>query len=167
MQSTPNALVLALLATTLWAPAFAQNSTAPSGQVHRHGGRYSAESVEERITNLRAKLQITPEEQPQWDKFAQVMRDNAQQMRQSAGERAAKLKDMKAPDNMQSYAQLAMLHAQDLQNLTAAFQPLYASLSPEQQRAADELFRNVAMRAASRRQQGLALSANRTKPSPE
>ena len=76
------------------------------------------------------------------------MRDNAQQMRQSAGERASRLKEMNASDNMQSYAQLTMLHAQDLQNLSAAFQPLYASLSQDQQHAADTMFREVAMRRA-------------------
>jgi periplasmic protein CpxP/Spy len=108
-------------------------------------------------------LQITPDEEALWDKFAQVMRDNAQQMRQSASERASKLKDMNASDNMQSYAQLAMLHAQDLQNLTAVFQPLYASLSQEQQRAADTMFRNV----TSRRHQGLAVAAERERQSPE
>jgi protein CpxP len=170
MRSTPNALVLVLLAATLAAPAaLAQSSP---GQMHqggaRHSGRYSAESVEQRISDLHAKLQITPDEEALWDKFARVMRDNAQQMRQSASERASKLKDMNASDNMQSYAQLAMLHAQDLQNLTAVFQPLYASLSPEQQRAADTMFRNVAMRyVASRRHQGLAVAAERVRQSPE
>ena len=153
MRSTPNALVLALLAATLSAPAaVAQNSAASPGQTHRQGGRYSADRVEQRIADLHAKLQITPEEQALWDKFAQVMRDNAQKLSESAGERAAKLKDMNASDNMQSYAQLAMVHAQDLQNLTAAFQPLYASLSPEQQHEADTMFRNVAMRRAERHQ---------------
>ena len=39
-----------------------------------------------------------------------------------------------------------MLHAQDLQNLSAAFQPRYASLSQDQQHAADALFREVGMR---------------------
>ena len=152
MRSTPNALVLALLAATLSAPAaLAQNSAASPGQMHRQGGRYSADRVEQRITDLHARLQITPDEQALWDKFAQVMRDNAQQMRQSAGERASRLKEMNASDNMQSYAQLAMLHAQDLQNLSAAFQPLYASLSQDQQRAADTMFRDVAMRRAGNR----------------
>jgi periplasmic protein CpxP/Spy len=152
MRSTPNALVLALLAATLSAPAaFAQNSAASPGQTHRQGGRYSADRVEQRIADLHAKLQITQDEQALWDKFAQVMRDNAQQMRQSAGERAARLKEMNASDNMQSYAQLTMLHAQDLQNLSAAFQPLYASLSQDQQHAADTMFRDVATRRAGSR----------------
>jgi periplasmic protein CpxP/Spy len=152
MRSTPNALVLALLAATLSAPAaFAESSAASLGQMHRQGGRYSADRVEQRIMDLHARLQITPDEQALWDKFAQVMRDNAQQMRQSAGERASRLKEMNASDNMQSYAQLAMLHAQDLQNLSAAFQPLYASLSQDQQRAADTMFRDVAMRRAGNR----------------
>ena len=79
------------------------------------------------------------------NQFAQVMRDNAQHMRQAADDRANKLKTMNASDNMLSYAQLAMQHAQDVQNLATAFQPLYAALSPDQQKTADVMFRDVGM----------------------
>ncbi len=146
MRPTKKIFAGLLLAATLSAPAaLAQNPTTPPGQTHQADTR-----VEQHIANLHARLKITPTEQALWDKFADVMRANAQQMRQSASERAAKLKDMNASDNMQSYAQLAMLHAQDLQNLTAAFQPLYASFSADQQRIADTMFRNVAIRRAAR-----------------
>ena len=146
-----NALFGLLLAVSLGVlSAFAQNTAASPGPT-RHAAS-AVDRVEQRIASLHTKLGITPAEQPLWDKFAQVMRDNAQKQSETAGERAAKLKDMNASDNMQSYAQLAMVHAQDLQNLTAAFQPLYASLSPEQQHEADTMFRNVAMRRAERHQ---------------
>ena len=76
---------------------------------------------------------------------AKVMRDNAQHMRQTADDRVAKLNTMNASENMQSYAQIAMQHAQDVQNLASAFQPLYASFSLDQQRTADVMFRDVGM----------------------
>ena len=94
---------------------------------------------------MAVRLHITPDEQTLWDKFAQVMRDNAQHMRQTAADRADKLKTMNASENMQSYAQIAMQHAQDVQNLASAFQPLYASFWPDQQRTADVMFRDVGM----------------------
>ena len=151
MRHTRSAMVGLLFAMILGVPsAFAQNNAAPSVPA-RHVAS-AADRVEQRIASLHARLGITPAEQPLWDKFAQVMRDNAQKLSETAGDRAAKLKDMNASDNMQSYAQLAMVHAQDLQNLSAAFQPLYASLSPEQQHEADTMFRNVAMRRAERHQ---------------
>ncbi len=158
MRPVPSALVGMLLAATLSAPAaLAQTSTASPGQMHHPAmNRTDGDAtnrVERRIADLRAKLHITPDEQALWDKFAGVMRDNAKQMRERASERAAKLSSMNASDNMQSYAQLAMLHAQDLQNLSAAFQSLYASLSPDQQHTADTMFRDATMhrRAMHRR----------------
>jgi protein CpxP len=150
MRSIPYALVGLLLGATLSAPAaLAQSATAPAGQTQR-GAQSTPDRVEQRIADLHARLQITPDQQPLWDKFAQVMRDNARQMRQVADDRSAKIKAMNASDNMQSYAQIVMQHAQDLQSLATAFQPLYASLSPEQQRTADTMFRDVAMRRAAR-----------------
>ena len=140
------------LAATLSLPiaALAQNPPASPKQTtqsetQRPAGQTAPDRVEQRIVDLHVRLHITPDEQTLWDKFAQVMRDNAQHMRQTAADRADKLKTMNASENMQSYAQIAMQHAQDVQNLASAFQPLYASFSPDQQRTADVMFRDVGM----------------------
>ena len=140
------------LAATLSLPIAALRRTRPHRQSRRPRaipidlrGRPTPDRVEQRIADLHARLHITPDEQALWDKFAQVMRDNAQHMRQTADDRAAKIKTMNASENMQSYAQIAMQHAQDVQNLASAFQPLYASLSLDQQRTADVMFRDVGM----------------------
>ena len=147
-----------LLAATLSLPiaVLAQNPPActvvrgtpkqtTQSDTQRPAGQTTPDRVEQRIVDLHARLHITPDEQVLWDKFAQVMRDNAQHMRQTADDRAAKLNTMNASENMQSYAQIAMQHAQDVQNLASAFQPLYASFSPDQQRTADVMFRDVGM----------------------
>jgi hypothetical protein len=52
---------------------------------------------------------------------------------------------------MQSYAQLSQQHAEDMQKLSAAFQTLYDSMSPDQKQNADAVFRGRATRAAHRR----------------
>jgi periplasmic protein CpxP/Spy len=49
---------------------------------------------------------------------------------------------LNAVENMQSYANIAQRHAQDVQRLVPAFQNLYNSLSDEQRRTADQVFRS-------------------------
>lgn len=100
-----------------------------------------AGTIEQRIADLHASLAITPAEQPQWDAFAQVMRDNAEAMDQAFQARIAALDTMTAPQNMQSYESIARAHAQAMAKLVPAFQTLYDSLSADQQKAADTLFR--------------------------
>ena len=152
-SSLKTAATCVLLAATLSLPiaALAQHAAAPPKPMgpsddHRPTGHLTPERVEQRISDLHARLHITPDQQAQWDQFAQTMRDNAQRMQQTAQDRATKITTMNASENMQSYAQIAMQHAQNLQNLAASFQPLYASLSPDQQRTADTMFRDVGMR---------------------
>jgi periplasmic protein CpxP/Spy len=141
-----------LLAATLLLPIAAQAQTPPASpkqttqsNIHQPVGQATPDRVEQRIADLHARLQITPDQQPLWDPFAQVMRDNAQHMRQAVNDRADKLKAMNASENMLSYAQLAVQHAQDVQKLASAFQPLYGALSPDQQRTANAMFRGVGM----------------------
>ena len=59
-------------------------------------------------------------------------------------QRAEKLTSMTAVDNMQSYAQIEQERAQDMQKLVPAFQTLYGSLSDQQKKTADQMFRNYA-----------------------
>ena len=141
------ALAAAMLMPALALPAgaFAQTqapaaSTAPTAKAG-HKSKSAQERVEQHITELRAQLRITPAQQSQWDQFAQVMRDNAKNMDQVLEQRAAGFATMNAAEDMQSYAQIAEQHAQDTQKLATAFQTLYGSLSDEQKKNADAVFR--------------------------
>jgi LTXXQ motif family protein len=96
--------------------------------------------VEERIKQLHAELKITPAQEPAWDAVAQAMRDDAKAMEQAIEQRH-QAKSMSAVDNLKSYQAIADAHAQGLQKLVPAFQALYASMSPEQQKNADAVFR--------------------------
>jgi hypothetical protein len=100
--------------------------------------------VEQRITDLHARLQITPAQQPQWEQFIQVMRDNAQSMDQTFQHRVEAMPTMTATENMQSYALFASTNAQDVQKLVPAFQALYDTMSDTQKRTADQVFRDDA-----------------------
>jgi protein CpxP len=101
-------------------------------------------TVEQRITDLHARLQITTAQQPQWDQFIQVMRDNAQSMDQTFQQRVQTMPTMTATENMQSYALLASTNAQDAEKLVPAFQALYDTMTDTQKRTADQVFRDDA-----------------------
>jgi periplasmic protein CpxP/Spy len=176
MRVAPLLITTMLVAAPVWAQstgsqatpgnaAPSQMSTAPSGTVHkampsqstramapRQPGETMQSLVERRITDLHSKLHITSAQSQQWDQFAQVMRDNAKDTDMGYQQRAEKLGTMTAVDNMQSSAQIEQQRAQDMQKLVPAFQTLYASLSDQQKKTADDLFRNYAARAQSRHQ---------------
>lgn len=119
-------------------------STAQPGPERRMS---EVNAVEQRISALRAKLQITTAQEPQWNKFAMVMRDNAKRMDDTFQQRVQGIGKMTAEDNMASYAQVAMSHAQGMQNLVPAFHTLYGTMSDLQKRAADQVFRDDAHQA--------------------
>jgi hypothetical protein len=68
-------------------------------------------------------------------------------------QRADRLDTMTAVDNMQSYAQIEQQRAQDVQKLVPAFQTLYTSLSDDQKKTADQMFRNFPENARARHHQ--------------
>jgi protein CpxP len=108
---------------------------------HPVSGRNAEERVENRIKELHAQLRITPAEEPQWNEFAQVMRENAREMDQVFVQRAQQYPMMNAVQNMQSYEQISEEHAQRVQKLVPAFQKLYDAMPDQQKRLADEVFR--------------------------
>ncbi len=107
-------------------------------------------NVAERITHLHALLKITPAQEVQWSSVAQVMRDNAMSMDKALKERAAKAKDLSAVDDLTSFQAITQDHADGLKKLVDAFAPLYAAMSPEQQKNADAVFKHRTEAAASR-----------------
>jgi protein CpxP len=108
---------------------------------HPVPGKNAEERVEGRIKELHAQLQITPAEEPQWNEFAQVMRENARDMDQVFMQRAQQFPTMNAVQNMQSYEEISEQHAQRVQKLVPAFQKLYDAMPDQQKRLADQVFR--------------------------
>ncbi|HSZ92311.1 MAG TPA: Spy/CpxP family protein refolding chaperone [Acetobacteraceae bacterium] len=173
MKITQRAAPLLIATILIGAPALAQTASqtapdpttgTPSGTSEkamphstraasaRQPGETIESLVERRITDLHSRLHITSQQSQQWDQFAGVMRDNAKAMDDIYQQRAGKLGSMTAVDNMQSYAQIEQARAQDMQKLVPAFQALYDSLSDQQKKAADQMFRNRAENAQTRHQ---------------
>jgi periplasmic protein CpxP/Spy len=148
------AALLALAGTALaqsQAPASGspgmEKSAPPSSPLAGHpvGGKTAQE---QRIKELYSQLRITPAESPQWDQFAQVMRDNARDMDQAWLQRVDHVQSMNAVQNMQSYEQIAAEHAQHVQKLVPAFQNLYNVMSEQQKQLADQVFRENTQKQA-------------------
>lgn len=154
-----SAAVAALL--TLPVAAVAQ-STAPAPAAPATTSPMPAQSaraqtpeqrVETHIAQLHAQLRITPAEQPQWNQFARIMRENARDMDQAFMRRSEQYLTMNAVQNMQSYEQIAAAHAASLQKLVPAFETLYNEMPEQQKRVADQVFRANAEAHTQKRMQ--------------
>lgn len=138
------ALVLVTTSAAAQSAASGSASTTTSSAQHdtSHKQRSRADVVEQRISDMHAQLKINDQQSQQWDKFAQTMRDNAQTADRAFRARMQTFSSLNADESMKSYAALAQLHADNMQKLSTAFSTLYASLSDEQKKTADAMFRN-------------------------
>jgi phage shock protein A len=116
--------------------ASAPTATAPAAP---HAAR-----VDERIASLHQQLKITPAQEPQWKAFADTMRKNGEQMDTLYQQRAQAPATQSALENMRQYAAIAQAHADGMQKLVTAFEPLYTSMSADQKKVADTAFRERA-----------------------
>ena len=111
-----------------------QSATPPAAAAspmagHPVQGKNAEERVERRIKELHTQLRITPAEEPQWNQFAQVMRENARDMDEAFMQRAQHYPTLNAVQNMQSYEQIASEigkapHSAGLRPCFCAFYPL-------------------------------------------
>jgi periplasmic protein CpxP/Spy len=98
------------------------------------------DAVEHHITDLHAKLKITPAEESQWKEVAETMRDNAKDMDKAIDKRAASQANATAVDDLNSYADIAQAHANGVKKLAKSFSGLYSMMSDDQKKEADEIF---------------------------
>ena len=145
--STRAVAAAALLSSFVALPALAQTSPAPTANATAAAAPAAKEAkhsaaVESHITALKKKLMITSAQESTWDTFAAVMRDNGEAIEAAVQEREAS-KNLDAIHDLQSYANVAQVHADGAKKLAAAFQPVYDSLSPEQKKNADTMFEHT------------------------
>ena len=141
--------IIAVLASILlFGSAFAQTpaaSAAPASANAAPAAMTKADAnrdmrVEKHITGLRAKLKITPAEETQWAVVAKTMRDSASEIDRAIDKRKATMKNATAIDDLNAYGEIAQAHANSVKNLSAAFSPLYASMTDDQKKLADQVF---------------------------
>jgi len=107
--------------------------------------RSPTDRVEARLAYLKTALKITDAQQPQWNAYAETRRKQAQDATQRMQARKAQMAERKAGTRLtaiqrmeRSQARLAAASTR-LNETLAATKPLYAALSPDQQKIADEV----------------------------
>ena len=116
----------------------ASTNATPSAMTKSDAKRDDA--VEHHITDLHTKLKITPAEESQWKEVADAMRINAKEMDMAIDKRSASLANATAVDDLNAYAEIAQAHANGVKKLAGAFSGLYAVMSDDQKKEADEVF---------------------------
>jgi LTXXQ motif family protein len=114
-------------------------------------GMQPVRHIDGQIAFYKAELKITDAQSPQWNAFADALRGSAARLHQTMAHGADAKDVVTAPERMQR--RLTMLTAQlDAgQAILAAANPLYAVLTDEQKKVADELMteRMMPMRGGS------------------
>jgi hypothetical protein len=130
----------ALLAGSL-GPAAAQTPTDKKPPAAAAATSSKPETVEQRITQLKVALKITPDQESKWNAVAQAMRDNAASMEKLiATKRAIPPEKMTAVDDLKTYEEFTEVRLDGLKHLTSAFKSLYDSMSADQKKNADQVF---------------------------
>ena len=126
------------LAQTTPAPA---NSSAAQSEAHHHAVQRMLpdQLVDGRIAFLKTELKITPAQETQWHQVAGAMHENANSLDQAIKTARQDRGSMDAVQRLALREQFAKVRAENDARLLAAFKPLYASLSAEQQQVANQL----------------------------
>jgi len=98
------------------------------------------ETVEQRITALKAALKVTPDQESKWDGVAKAMRENAAAMDKLVQEKKGKMANMNAVDDLKTYQEFSQVRLDGLKNLISSFKTLYDSMPADQKKNADHVF---------------------------
>ncbi len=144
--STLVTLSLAAVAMPLAVAQSATPSAARERPAHSQSAFKPSERVEARLAYVKTALKITDAQAPQWNAYANVVRKQAQQADQRMQERRARMaqgaerKQPTAIERLERRQQFLTIAATRAGERLVVQKPLYAALSAEQQRVADEVF---------------------------
>ncbi len=138
--------VAALLAASAMAFGISANAQpgsgsgmGPGGCAGMSGGHMMgdpAARAEQHLTQLKAQLKITPQQEPLWQAFADKMKASAGQgmkaMQQSMQQ------PMTAPERMNLMLEHMKQHTAAMEGVNESFKRLYDALTPEQKAIADK-----------------------------
>jgi hypothetical protein len=97
------------------------------------------EHVEGRIAFLKAELKITDAQAPQWNAFAETLRSNAMSHRAAHQRMTTDAAPATWPERIAFQQKMLSTRLDGLKDMEAAVKPLYATLSDEQRKLADQL----------------------------
>ena len=105
--------------------------------------------IDGQIAFYKAELKITDAQSPQWNAFADALRGSATRLHQTMAHGTDAKEVVTAPERMQRRVTMLTAQLDAAQTVLAAANPLYAVLTDEQKKVADELMteRMTAMHA--------------------
>jgi hypothetical protein len=110
------------------------------GMVGMMSARPGAEHIEGRLAFIKTELKITDAQMPQWNAFADGVRENAKsmsEMHQSMGAQQNMPKTL--PERLAFEDKALTAHLGALKKTEGPLDKLYAALSPEQKKIADQI----------------------------
>ena len=134
-------VMVAFLSTIFFANAnlsFADAGKKKSSAVAR---TTAVEQTEARIKQLHGALKITEAQEVLWNNLTQVMRDNAKDMDTLTKDKAETANTMNAVEHLKFHSQITEAHLAQLKKFIPPFETLYNSMSDEQKKIADTIFR--------------------------
>jgi hypothetical protein len=105
----------------------------------------AVEHMESRIKELQDTLKITDAQGKLWDNLTQVMRENAKEMDALTEDRDKSAKTMNAVEQLKFHSQLIETHLNQIKKFIPPFEELYTSMSDEQKKSADTVFKKGLM----------------------
>ena len=102
--------------------------------------------VEGRLAFLKTELKITDAQLPLWNGVADAIRANAKSMSEiMSGGMMGGSQTAALPEKLALHEKMMTAHLEGLRRLKTAVDPLYAALSPEQKKTADEVMGSMGM----------------------
>ena len=137
-------LMVAVLSTIFFADAnysFADSVKKKSPAVAAVAVTSAVEHAEAQIKQLQEALNITEAQKELWNNLIQVMRENAKDMDALTKDRTENEKTMNAVEHMKFHSQITEAHLDQLKKFIPPFETFYASMSDEQKKTTDTIFR--------------------------
>lgn len=97
--------------------------------------------AQKNLSELKAKLNLTNDQQPAWQTFSDQVNDQAKNMTEMRNKMKDKMQTMPktAPEQMANMAEMMKDRAQGIAKMADAVKTFYATLTPEQQIAFDKV----------------------------
>jgi hypothetical protein len=110
----------------------------PGGAKAPAGNAAGNSQIDREIADLKKQLKITPQQEPQFNAFAEIMRSNAQEMDAQMSQGSPN-QNPNAVEALKREQQLTETQAAGLKRLVPALQSLYDTLSDPQKKIADKV----------------------------
>jgi LTXXQ motif family protein len=102
----------------------------------------AVDHTEARIKQLQGALNITEDQEELWNNLTQVMRENAKDMDALTKDKAVNTtKTMNAVEHLKFHSQITEAQLNQLKKFIPPFEAFYASMSDEQKKITDTIFR--------------------------